>query len=135
MAFLNQLFLTEIRSSSAISGKNYSPHGDSIEEEYCFSPQTDGQTERVNQCLETYMRCFCNEQPHKWDKFIPWAELWYNTTFHASTRSNPFEIVYGRQPPLISYGSKKTSNNEVEAMLKERDLAECLEGEFECSPK
>ena len=89
-----------------------------------FHPQADGLTERVNQCLETYLRCFCNEQPHKWDKFILWAELWYNTTFHASTRSNPFEIVYGRQPPpLISYGSKKTLNDEVEAMLKERDLA------------
>ena len=88
-----------------------------------FHPQTDKQTERVNQCLETYLRCFCNE-PHKWDKFIPWAELWYNTTFHASTRSNPFRIVYRRQPPpLLSYGNKKTLNDEVESMLKERDLA------------
>ncbi|KAA0065996.1 Transposon Ty3-G Gag-Pol polyprotein [Cucumis melo var. makuwa] len=56
--------------------------------------------------------------------FIPWAELWYNTTFHSSTRTTPFKAVYGRPPPpLISYGDKKTPNDEVETMLKERDLA------------
>ncbi|KAL0560863.1 hypothetical protein IC582_001277 [Cucumis melo] len=89
-----------------------------------FHPQTDGQTERVNQCLETYLRCFCNEQPNKWHQFIPWAELWYNTTFYSSTRTTPFQAVYGRPPPpLISYGDKKTPNDEVETMLKERDLA------------
>ena len=36
-----------------------------------FHPQTNGQIERVNQYSETDLRCFCNEQPHKWDKFIP----------------------------------------------------------------
>ncbi|KAL0546148.1 hypothetical protein IC582_016054 [Cucumis melo] len=89
-----------------------------------FHPQTDGQTDRVNQCLETYLRCFCNDQPSKWDQFIPRAELWYNTTFHASTCTTPFQVVYGRPPPpLLSYGEYKTSNNEVELLLKERDLA------------
>lgn len=89
-----------------------------------FHPQTDGQTERVNRCLETYLRCFCNEQPKKWDRLIPWAELWYNTTFHASTKMTPFQTVYRRPPPpLLSYGYKKTPNNEVDTLLKERDLA------------
>ena len=89
-----------------------------------FHPQTNGQTERVNRCLETYLRCFCNEQPSKWDQFIPWVELWYNTTFHASTKTTPFQAIYGRPPPpLLSYGERKTPNNEEESLLKARDLA------------
>ncbi|KAL0539505.1 hypothetical protein IC582_023720 [Cucumis melo] len=97
--------------------------GTSLKRSTAFHPQTDGQTERVNRCLETYLRCFCNEQPTKWHRCIPWAELWYNTTFHASAKTTPFQIVYGRPPPpLVRYGDIKSNNNSVEQLLKERDL-------------
>ncbi|KAA0038135.1 putative retroelement pol polyprotein [Cucumis melo var. makuwa] len=56
--------------------------------------------------------------------FIPWAELWYNTTFHSSMRTTPFQAVYGRPPPpLLPYGERKMPNNKVESLLKARDLA------------
>ena len=31
-----------------------------------YHPQTDGQTERTNQEVETYLRIFCTHNPRKW---------------------------------------------------------------------
>jgi hypothetical protein len=45
-----------------------------------YHPQCDGQTEHVNQCMETFLRCFANAVPTKWFEWLHLAEFWYNTT-------------------------------------------------------
>lgn len=57
------------------------------------------------------------------DVYLPWAEYWYNTTYHASTKHTPFELVYGRSPPhLESYPLGNSPNAKVDRELYERDL-------------
>jgi hypothetical protein len=66
-----------------------------------YHPQTDGQTEVVNKCLETYLRCFSSENQNQWAQWLPLVEWWYNTSYHTATRMTPFEAVYGQKPPSV----------------------------------
>jgi hypothetical protein len=72
-----------------------------------YHPQTDGQTEIVNKCLETYLRCFLYDRQHQWAQWLPLVEWWYNTSYHTTTHMTPFEAVYGKNPPsVLSYMSR-----------------------------
>jgi hypothetical protein len=63
-----------------------------------YHPQSDGQTERVNQCLETFLRCYIHACPTKWSDWLHLAEYWYNCSFHSALGRSPFEALYGYAP-------------------------------------
>ena len=63
-----------------------------------YHPQTDGQTECVNQCMETFLRCFVSACLAKWLDWIYLAEYWYNTTWHSSLSYSPSVVLYGHHP-------------------------------------
>jgi hypothetical protein len=66
-----------------------------------YHPETDGQTERVNQCVEQYLRCMAFQEPKKWCDWLPAVELWYNCSYHTTIKMSPFEALYEYPPPLI----------------------------------
>ena len=87
-----------------------------------YHPQTDGQTEVVNKGVESYLRCFVNGKPHTWARWLPWAEYWYNTSFHTATNYTPFKALCGRDPPhLIRFFAGHTAVSSIETQLQERD--------------
>jgi transposase InsO family protein len=91
-----------------------------------YHPQTDGQTERVNQCLETYLRCFPNACPTKWKDWLPVAEYWYNTSLHSAFGRSPFEVLYGRQPRTLGISVNNKIPAQVSDWLQERSLMQEL---------
>ncbi|GAU45349.1 hypothetical protein TSUD_84720 [Trifolium subterraneum] len=89
-----------------------------------YHPETDGQTEVINRCLESYLRCFASDQPKSWAVWVPWAEFCYNTTYHISIDKTPFEVVYGRPPPtIVRFLSNETKVAAVALELSDRDEA------------
>jgi hypothetical protein len=62
-----------------------------------FHPQTDRQTERVNQVLEDMLRACALTFGTDWESSLPFAEFSYNNNFQASVRMAPFEALYGRK--------------------------------------
>lgn len=61
-----------------------------------YRPQTDGQTELVNKCMEQYLKCYAGDRPKEWVK-------WYSP------------------PKLLPYTSGTSSVQEVDDELRTRD--------------
>jgi hypothetical protein len=68
-----------------------------------YHPQTDGQTERVNQILEDMLRACALQYGRSWDKSRHYAEFSYNNSYQESLKMAPFEMFYGRRcrTPLL----------------------------------
>jgi hypothetical protein len=67
-----------------------------------YHPQTDGQTERVNQILEDMLRACIIHYGKNWDKCLALAKFLYNNSYQSSLQMAPFEALYSRrcQTPL-----------------------------------
>lgn len=85
-----------------------------------YHPQTDGQTERVNQCLELFLRCFVHSTPHKWAAWLHLAEFWYNNAFHSAVQKTPFEVIYGYQPAHFGISMEDCAVPDLQEWLRDR---------------
>ncbi|MBW0550298.1 hypothetical protein O181_090013 [Austropuccinia psidii MF-1] len=67
-----------------------------------FHPETDGQTERVNQILEQYLWMYVSYHQDDWHTWLPLAEFAYNNVEHSSQKQSHFFTIYARNPSFDS---------------------------------
>ncbi|WVZ63291.1 LOW QUALITY PROTEIN: hypothetical protein U9M48_012933 [Paspalum notatum var. saurae] len=97
--------LAELYISRIFTSRFWEQLHDSLDTKLRFStayhPQTDGQTEWINQILEDMLRACAIQYGTSWDKSLPYAEFSYNNGYQASMKKSPFEVLYGRRTPLF----------------------------------
>ena len=76
-----------------------------------FYPQTNGQTERVNQELEQYLRFFVDHRQKDWLEWLVLAEFAVNNKIHSATKVSLFMANYGRE---LRMGSDIRKREKVE---------------------
>lgn len=88
----------------------------SLEYSIAYHPQSHGQTEVVNKCLEFYLRCFINGKPRTWSKWLHWENTGTTPELHPLQSS-----IWERPPQLTKYNRGQTPVSTVEEQLVERD--------------
>jgi hypothetical protein len=78
-----------------------------------YHPQTDSQTEHVNQELEGYLRIFTSRRQDDWDDLLPLGEFSHNNHVHSSTHQTPFMVDTGRHPRMGFEPQQPRSNLEL----------------------
>ena len=80
--------------------------------------QEDGQTERINQELEQYLRVFINHRQEQWPDWLETAEFAYNNKVHTATKILPFKANYGQDPKMGFKGRRKGKYKAVEKFVE-----------------
>ena len=82
-----------------------------------YHPQTDGQTEKTNDVVETTLRIFCEYRERTWDEFIPMVEFTINNSVSQATGFTPFYLANGYHPDSLIdllYGKCETKLETLE---------------------
>jgi len=90
-----------------------------------YHPQTDGQTERINQEIGTFLQHYVNYQQDDWMDWLAIVEFSYNDKKHVATGKTPFELNFGRYPwkgDLMVHGN--TTGRRIHETLAE-ELGTC----------
>lgn len=100
-----------------------------------FHPQTDGQTERMNQTLEQYLRIYCSEKQGSWPETLQYAEFAVNNSVHHATRMSPYGLLYGwdpeiRGPPIRDELQEEKVPAAAERARQMRDAHEALAAQW-----
>ena len=98
-----------------------------------YHPQSDDQTERINQEIERFLQIFCNHLQDNWDQLLALAEFSYNNSVHSTMQSTLFMLHKGRNPHMArDYHPFPTKLNDAEAKLVRGVLRDCAPCNIMC---
>ena len=75
-----------------------------------FHPQTDGQTERLNQTIEAYLQAFVSKEQDDWVRLLPMAKFAYNNSTTTGNGMSPFYTNYSFHPAAMKPATTEPLN-------------------------
>ena len=76
----------------------YSKSGIEMKATTAYRPQSNGEAERVNQEIGTYLRMYCTEKPNDWLLYLADAQFAHNSRIHSTHGQTPFYLLHGYEP-------------------------------------
>src|SRR5246127_1243018 len=96
-----------------------------------YHPQTDGQSEKTNQHVETALRIFCNFQQNDWADHIPIVQYMLNSHVSETTKKAPYELWMGHIPrahqPISDWNLPRIDWYQEKAVEARRATQEAME--------
>ena len=68
-----------------------------------YHPQCNSQAEIFNVTLAKFLRNVVDESTLDWELYLAPLMFSYNTSYHSTTKSSPFELLYGMKPRLPAF--------------------------------
>jgi transposase InsO family protein len=67
-----------------------------------YHPQCNSQVEVFNKTVKKYLASYVDDSTLNWDEWLPALMLAYNTSYHSTIATTPFELLFGVKPRLPS---------------------------------
>ena len=71
-----------------------------------YHPETDGQTERINQILEDMLRACILDFQGKWEEFLPLVEFSYNNSYQSTIHMHHLNHFTGENVEHLYVGAR-----------------------------
>ena len=104
----------------------YSKSGIELKAMTAYRPQSNGEAERVNQEIGTYLHMYCTEKPDDWSLYLADAQFAHNSWIHSTHGQMPFYLLHGYEPTAYPSDVANTpglTEEQLEQLAANRDKA------------
>ena len=104
----------------------YSKSGIELKATTAYCPQSNGEAERVNQEIGTYLRMYCAEKPDDWSLYLANAQFTHNSRIHSTHGQTLFYLLHGYEPTTYPSDVANTpglAEEQLEQLVANRDKA------------
>jgi hypothetical protein len=91
-----------------------------------YHPQCNSQVEVFNKTVKKYLVSYVDKSTLNWNDFLPALMLAYNTSYHSTIATTPFELLFGVKPHLPSFPAPEKETHHYDILFAAKRLKNCI---------